>query len=515
MITNLMMREKLAVLVTAFLEGMSVLVVEIAGARALAPFFGTTLQVWTAQITATLLFLALGYGLGGRLSRAGEGKLPIVLLAAGIWLVLFPFLRAPVLTAAAAALGVAGGSFAASAALFGVPLLCLGAVSPLLIARLEAVQAGAGGAAGRIFFTNTLGGLVGGWLTALVLIPHLPLRLALAGSGLLLLILGLAWGLRVRHFARVAAVTSGVGLLLFALAPRPAQSVLIANVPVTILETRQSGVGLIQVIDIKDTGRYLMIDGITQGGTTPETNTSTFEYIEYQNLLSHRYHPTARNALILGLGAGLLAKQLNLRGVRVTAVELEPRIEEAARTWFSLPSAVYVFHEDARAHLNRTTARYDLIFLDTFAGENTPWYLVTREAIALMKSRLNPGGRLLINAVTDRGGSPGLARIESALLTSFDEVKVFVEAPTPNSVKITAAIVAGQGLVAGTAPLPSVMPNRIRQRLADLITHERPARAEAVAGTDDFSDLDYAEAKLRSEWRASVLELFNASMLGD
>ena len=44
---------KRAILATAFLEGSSVLVVEIAGARALAPYFGSSLHVWTAQITAT------------------------------------------------------------------------------------------------------------------------------------------------------------------------------------------------------------------------------------------------------------------------------------------------------------------------------------------------------------------------------------------------------------------------------------------------------------------------------
>ena len=65
---------KKAILSTAFLEGLCVLIVEIAGARALAPFFGGSLTVWTAQITATLLFLALGYGLGGKLSRVASRR---------------------------------------------------------------------------------------------------------------------------------------------------------------------------------------------------------------------------------------------------------------------------------------------------------------------------------------------------------------------------------------------------------------------------------------------------------
>src|SRR3954462_2205200 len=72
---------------TALLEGLSVIIVEIAGARALAPFFGTSLQVWTALITVTLFFLAVGYSLGGLLAkRLRHGTLPTLFGVAGFWL---------------------------------------------------------------------------------------------------------------------------------------------------------------------------------------------------------------------------------------------------------------------------------------------------------------------------------------------------------------------------------------------------------------------------------------------
>src|SRR5687767_15921093 len=79
---------------TAFLEGASVIIVEIAGARALAPFFGTSLQVWTALITVTLFFLALGYGFGGLLARRlRNGTLPTLFAVAGFWLCMYPVLQ--------------------------------------------------------------------------------------------------------------------------------------------------------------------------------------------------------------------------------------------------------------------------------------------------------------------------------------------------------------------------------------------------------------------------------------
>src|SRR5205823_12039446 len=83
---------------TAFFEGVSVIVIEIAGARALAPYFGTSLQVWTAQITVTLFFLAVGYGVGGLLAkRLAATTLAMLFAAAGFWLALYPILRTRIL----------------------------------------------------------------------------------------------------------------------------------------------------------------------------------------------------------------------------------------------------------------------------------------------------------------------------------------------------------------------------------------------------------------------------------
>jgi hypothetical protein len=55
----------------AFIAGAAVLVLEIAGARMLAPAFGSSIFVWTAQICIVLVALSAGYWYGGKRS---EGK---------------------------------------------------------------------------------------------------------------------------------------------------------------------------------------------------------------------------------------------------------------------------------------------------------------------------------------------------------------------------------------------------------------------------------------------------------
>ena len=50
---------------TAAVCGAAVLIVEILGAKMLAPYFGTSHFVWTAQIAVTLISLSAGYYAGG------------------------------------------------------------------------------------------------------------------------------------------------------------------------------------------------------------------------------------------------------------------------------------------------------------------------------------------------------------------------------------------------------------------------------------------------------------------
>ena len=51
-----------------FLAGVATLATEVTGARLLAPYFGTSNVVWANVIGMTLLYLSVGYWLGGRLA---------------------------------------------------------------------------------------------------------------------------------------------------------------------------------------------------------------------------------------------------------------------------------------------------------------------------------------------------------------------------------------------------------------------------------------------------------------
>ena len=51
-----------------FFTGAVVLSLELLASRILTPFFGVSLYIWTAILSVTLIFLAIGYQLGGWLT---------------------------------------------------------------------------------------------------------------------------------------------------------------------------------------------------------------------------------------------------------------------------------------------------------------------------------------------------------------------------------------------------------------------------------------------------------------
>jgi len=72
---------------TATVTGAAIMIIEILGAKMLAPYVGTSHFVWTAQIAATLVALSAGYYVGGRMADHSPrlGRLYVCILLAAIY----------------------------------------------------------------------------------------------------------------------------------------------------------------------------------------------------------------------------------------------------------------------------------------------------------------------------------------------------------------------------------------------------------------------------------------------
>lgn len=107
---------------------------------------------------------------------------------------------------------------------------------------------------------------------------------------------------------------------------------------------------------------------------------------------------------VLGLGVGTLASY-GEAGQEWTFFEIDPVVERIAVQYFDYlqdcrgrHALVQVILGDGRLALAQAPeGRFDLIFADAFSSDAVPVHLLTREALALYRSKLNDHGVLVFN----------------------------------------------------------------------------------------------------------------------
>ena len=191
---------------TVFCTGAGIMIVEMAASRLIAPYYGTSILVWTVLIGTLLIFLSTGYWLGGKLadSRPEHGLLFRLILLSGVAVCLLPILARPLLGISVSAVNVLTGEFSAvklvfpllgTVLLLAFPIVALGCVSPFAVRLATDDLDRLGNTAGRLYAVSNLGSILGTFLPVLALIPWLGTRNTFFFAGGLLIAVG-ALGLR-------------------------------------------------------------------------------------------------------------------------------------------------------------------------------------------------------------------------------------------------------------------------------------------------------------------------------
>ncbi|HEX5338126.1 MAG TPA: fused MFS/spermidine synthase [Gallionella sp.] len=127
-----------------------------------------------------------------------------------------------------------------------------------------------------------------------------------------------------------------------------------------------------------------------------------------------------RNVLLIGLGAGSHAKFLyrHCPQAHLTAVEIEPRVVEAARTHFKLPddpARLSIVIGDGAEYLRTHGETYDLILVDGFNEYGHPGDLNTLPFYQACRKHLSDQGLLAVNLIgLCHNYKGGFAYIETA-----------------------------------------------------------------------------------------------------
>jgi len=103
----------------------------------------------------------------------------------------------------------------------------------------------------------------------------------------------------------------------------------------------------------------------------------------------------------IGLGTGTIAAY-GKPGDRYRFYEIDELMVAAAREYFSFvgdsAATVEVALGDGRLLLqDESERRYDALVIDAFSGDAIPVHLLTREAVALYRDRLAPGGVIALH----------------------------------------------------------------------------------------------------------------------
>ncbi len=505
-----------------FITGAVTLSLEVLASRIMTPYFGVSLYIWAGILSITLIFLALGYQLGGQMSRRrDQGALQLSLLYAPLWGALSIVLAAavyPVVFPLLANINLILASFLGGIILLAFPLVVLSAMNPLLIALARDAHTGGDAGAGRVFFISTVGSVAGVLLTAFLIIPHLTNSRALLWMSLGLGLVVAGMSSLNREIADSQKRRLLIGCLIISLlsggllAGQRAYLKRLASMSdigkdFEVLAEYTSVFGNIKVLTVRPEveGRkpavaYLQ-DGIIQNMVTSDG--VVLDHTSFMMRLVNAYAPAAQNTLVLGVAAGMIPRYLHHKGLKVTAVEINPNSLEAATEFFNFdPRGVEVHIEDARTFVRRHHRAYDLVVTDLFHGDCTPDYLLTVEFFREVQASLRPGGVVIINTYFDPNNEKANNTILATVAAVFPQV---LELQSPSS----AGLVSSACMVAADVPLsPEVaieladrgaMPPKDYQTLkaARLVDREMLKDVRPVTDDHNIFSVIFASSQLR------------------
>ena len=423
---------------TVFACSFAGMALELAASRLLAQVVGVSLYTWTGVIGVMLAGTAAGNALGGLLADApvrpggatGRSRLAYCLLAAAVGiaavLILFAVLvRRDTLGGVPMVPRVLLWTFA----LFFLPMLALGTVSPQVV-RLAVTDAdGAGATAGRVYAWSTAGAIAGTFAAGYVLISGLGMFRTVL---LLALLPGLATALLVRvHETRAllyglsvvfGGVVTGVAMIGDAL-PGIA---------------RETNYYTIRVEDLTlDTGevvKTLRLDRLLHSCVKLDDPTFLHYRHEATQLdfvrAAAAEYPADTRVLVIGGGGYTLPRCVAtlLPAVATDVVEIDPGVTRVAYDRLGLDPALPIttFNRDGRQFLEDRPPGdpYRVVTLDAVNDFSVPAHLLTRECNEAVKRSLTPDGVYLVTVIDRLEDGRLWKAVVHTLRESFAHVEV-------------------------------------------------------------------------------------------
>ncbi|MBD3671089.1 MAG: spermidine synthase [Gammaproteobacteria bacterium] len=441
-------RRMAAYAVAIFLSSAGLMALEITAARLLAPYIGVSLYSWTAIIGVVLGGISLGNWIGGIwVDRGADERSAGWILGIGglacVAILLLLTLVAPALQGSE--LGLMSLSFVYVAALFLLPALLLGIVTPILTTLALRLDARTGRVIGMIDALGALGSIVGTFLTGYVLIQAFGTRSIILGTAAMLALLALL--LLWRSWRSILSLSMMALIVIGLTAWRNG----FANHC-----DRETNYFCIRVVDLSqevEEGqmRGMVLDHLMHGINHREYPTllmSPYVHLmdELISLQAAGNEGRPLRTFFSGGGAYTQPRALRMKypDAEIVVAELDPAVTEMAkRRLYYDGGQDRIIHSDGRqALLDMPVRHFDVIVGDVFHDIAIPQHLVTREYIDLVESRLTAQGMYLMNVV-DAQPDPRLVKsMVKTLRTRFSNVQVWLQTWDETPARMTYVLIA-------------------------------------------------------------------------
>ena len=399
-----------------FISNICIMVIELVASRLLAPVIGVSLYTWTSIIGVMLAGISLGNFAGGKLADrfASRRLLGVEFALAG--------LGSLGVLAAMQAFGNDGLTWAQTlplfarmalfiAAIFGLPSIMLGLISPLVIKLSLLEMAGAGAKVGRIYAASALGSIVGTFATGFWLVSAIGTRPILLGAGALLIAMGALLGRWFRRELLNGALAVGLALTAaFAVPAAWVASTCFYETDYFCIKVRDED------LDGR-TWRVLVLDRLVHSYTAlgdPTPLRYAYERVgaEVSEFLQDR--DGAQRVFFIGGGGYTLPKFIEHRfpDALIDVAEIDPMVTETAYRHLELvrpggaisKTNITPYSQDARLFLVNRAAqpgapRYNFVLGDAFNDFSVPYHLTTREFNQLVRAQLTDDGIYMLNLI--------------------------------------------------------------------------------------------------------------------
>jgi spermidine synthase len=443
-------------LIAVFVGGMTSLGVELTAARLLDPFFGNSLIIWAVLIGMVLLYLTVGYYVGGK--WADRKPYYRVLYQITVWSAfltgVIPFVARPVLLwsvqgFAQYSAGILAGSLFGVVALFSVPVTLLGCVSPFAI-RLSMEEedvASSGNVAGGLYALSTVGSLVGTFLPVLVLIPNIGTRntfMFLSFSLLAVSLVGLFMELRTRALPYLLMPAALILLIIFL----PGGIIKPVEYGELLYET-ESAYNYIQVVEWGDEVWLKLNEGQGIHSIYDPDSVLVGGIWDYFLIAPFFNNPPytadqVGSLALIGSAAGTVPKQYTAvyGPIPIDGAEIDPEIIRVGREYFDMTEPnLNAVAQDGRYFLANSPGKYDVIAIDAYRPPYIPFHLTTREFFGQVRNHLTENGVVAINVGRTRTDWSLVEVLASTLKAEFPNVYL-VDLAQPGQDLINVLVVA-------------------------------------------------------------------------